>query len=78
MVQITIQDHPSHVVNVVNVGKVTVEDIVQHLGKDVASVIGKNHFAAMSKTKAIHANDLNGDEDSQDEQREDFHRIDLK
>lgn len=26
----------------------------------------------MCKTKAIHANDLNGDEDSQDEQREDF------
>lgn len=26
----------------------------------------------MCKAKSIHANDLNGDEDSQDEQREDF------
>lgn len=41
----------------VSVGKVTVDDIVKHLGKYVGSVTG-NITAAMFKTKAIHANDL--------------------
>lgn len=41
----------------VGVGKVTVEDIVKHLGKYVGSVTG-NITAAMCKTKAIQANDL--------------------
>lgn len=68
VLQITTEYHPSHVVNV---GKVTVENIVKHWGKDISSATGKT-VLQQCVNSSYTCKWLDRKWDSQDEQRGDF------